>query len=218
MPDQAGTDAPGRDLPVPGSTNVVKNPQQTDRPLFIFSTPKINLSMALHRRANRWYIVWGRAYGMAVTRWVSSLNSPRPTDPPTTAPPKGLEHLNHRFWFNPSCEENAEEFLQDLLSATKPFIKVTGNSRREKAGRDPKNEVEIDARQVEILVSDEELSRKCSYCGTWESDGDERRWYKVEDGVDPVYWCGYCSKFERRGLWSILTDIPRNPDSKPDYF
>ncbi|EPQ56522.1 hypothetical protein GLOTRDRAFT_138232 [Gloeophyllum trabeum ATCC 11539] len=184
-------------------------------PLFVFGTPDIGrygLSLCLHRRGNRWYIVWGRGYGMAVNRWVASLNSPRRSDPPTTAPPKGLEHLNHRFWFNPT--QDPEKLLQDLLAADKPVIKLTGNSRREKWAGDPTGRTEIDAKQVEVLVPDDQLSRRCAFCGSWENTGDPR-WCKVEDGEDPVYWCSACDR--NKSLWSKISDLFTSiPDDR--YF
>ena len=169
--------------------------------IFVFGIPipefgNGGLEFALHRRGNRWFVVHPRAYGMAESRWVASLNNPRDTDPPSTAPPASLPHLNHRFWYN------SERLALDHLliaepmfnydDSVQPILKVTGMSRAEKR-RVPGSEVDvqIEAKQVEVLIKEEQLCKRCIYCGDWEESGRIKRHVKIsQDGEDPLYWCG----------------------------
>jgi hypothetical protein len=151
------------------------------------SAASFGIELALHRRRNRWYVVLPRAYGMAESRWWADLNHPRPTDPPSTGPPTSHPHLHHRFWFNSN-----HVTLDDILKAEPPVLKVTGISRMEKAatvGSD--TDVTVEANQVEVLISEDELCRRCAFCGLWEVSNSNYRYEKVgQDGDDRIYWCG----------------------------
>ncbi|KAK0463015.1 uncharacterized protein EV420DRAFT_1233935, partial [Desarmillaria tabescens] len=82
--------------------------------------PMIHVEVALHRRCNRWYIVYPRAYGMA-DGWklFAPLNQPQLSDTSIALP---KQSLRHRFWFR----ESPNTTLADLLAATPPILKVTG--------------------------------------------------------------------------------------------
>jgi len=172
------------------------------------------IEFALHRKGNRWFVVHPRAYGMAESRWVASLNNPRDSDPPSTVPPASLAHLNHRFWYN---SEHLE--LDHLLKAqqiynydnsVRPLLKVTGTSRTEKrrAGHGSEAEVEIEAKQVEVLIGQDQLCRRCIHCGYWEESGCVKRHVKVgQDGDDPSYWCGACNITPAKRLWNSMPSL-----------
>lgn len=149
--------------------------------LVSFSTPVIHIEVALHRRCNRWYIVYPRAYGMA-DGWklFAPLNQPQPSDSSTT-PPK--QSLHHRFWLR-ECPSVA---LTDLLAATPPILKATGTTRRVKV-----EDKEIEEPQVEVLLNDEQLCQRCAYCGCWEYSypGETRHEKVTQRGEDGIYWCG----------------------------
>jgi hypothetical protein len=50
--------------------------------------------------------------------------------------------------------------------------------------------VEIEAKEVAVLICDEGLIRKCAFCGNWENI-DNLRFLKVGmDNDDPLYWSG----------------------------
>jgi hypothetical protein len=80
--------------------------------------------------------------------------------------------------------------LENVLQAEPPLLRLTGRSRSEiRANHEPK--VEIEAKEVEVLICDEGLSRKCAFCGHWESELNDVRFLKVGmDKDDPLYWCG----------------------------
>jgi len=61
-----------------------------------------------------------------------------------------------------------------------------------RASRGPK--VQIEAKEVEVLICDEGLSRKCAFCGYWENVGSIRFLKVGMDKEDALYWCGsrYC--------------------------
>jgi hypothetical protein len=178
------------------ATDGTKNPE---RRIYVFGVPTQEMGnggieYALHRKGNSWYIVYPRAYGMAASRWVACLNNPRSTDPPSTAPPASLPHLNHRFWYNSN-----EITLDDLLKAkpmytdtNQPLVKVTGMSRTEKKREfGSPNQLDVEAKQVEVLISDDQLCGRCMYCGIWEVSGNTARFEKIgQDGDDPLHWCG----------------------------
>jgi hypothetical protein len=167
--------------------------------IFVFGIPipamgNGGIELALHHRRNTWFVVFPRAYGMAASRWVACLNNPRSTDPPSTAPPASLPHLNHRFWYN-----STEIALDDLLKAKpmftdtdQPLVKVTGLSRTEKQrGSGSQSQLDVEAKQVEVLISEDQLCRRCMYCGIWEVSGNTVRYTQVgQDGDDALHWCG----------------------------
>jgi len=187
----------------------VDSPQH---PLVILGIPPSRgLATALHRRRNVWHIVWARGYGMASTKHVATLNCPQDSDPPAGATqPLG----RHRFWFNSDNEYLAT--LENLLQADTPFLRLTGRSRMERRASDgPK--VQIEAKEVEVLICDEGLSRKCAFCGYWESIGSARFLKVGMDKEDPLYWCGSKDCIEEnsqsvmvkmRNFWTGSTEPP----------
>jgi hypothetical protein len=175
------------------------------------------LELAFHRRGNKYYVVFPRAYGMMASREFCSLNEPRSNNPEETAPPTSHPHLNRRIWFN---TDSSMLTLEKLLAAesldpdqeAQELLKVTGTSKMEKAagrGEQP----DIEANQVEIILSEDRFCWRCAYCGGWESEGytnDDERYQKVgQDGDDAVYWCGVrkaCCYSDRE--LEMLTSVP----------
>ena len=133
---------------------------------------------------------------MVESRWVASLNNPRDTDAPSTVPPASLSHLNHRFWYNSEHLALDNLLLAEPISSydnsVQPLLKVTGMSRTEKrrvSGSEV--DVQIEAKQVEVLIKEDQLCRWCIYCGDWEESVRVKRHVKIgQDGDDPLYWCG----------------------------
>ncbi|KAK0478843.1 hypothetical protein IW261DRAFT_1481180 [Armillaria novae-zelandiae] len=179
---------------------------RTQTRLVSFSTPGINIEVALHRRCNRWYIVFPRAYGMA-NGWklFNPLNEPQASDS-STAPPK--QSLHHRFWLR----ECPNVTLKDLLAATPPILKATGTTRRVKV-----EDKEIEEPQVEVLLDEEQLCQRCAYCGCWEySYAGEARYEKIAPrGEDGIYWCGQC--YKTAGFLNSNSAWWKNPSKVTDY-
>jgi hypothetical protein len=183
----------------PSSSDATDGTNAPERRIYVFGVPtremgNCGIECALHRKGNNWYIVHPRAYGMAESRWVACLNNPRSTDPASTAPPASLPHLNHRFWYN-----SDRITLDDLLKAkpiyadtNQPLVKVTGMSRTEKKREfGSQSQLDVEAKQVEVLISDDQLCRRCMYCGIWEVSGSAARFEKIgQDGDDALHWCG----------------------------
>lgn len=168
-------------LPTTLDFTAVEAPQH---PLISLAIPPARgLATTLHRRRAVWYIVWGRGYGMASSKHVATLNQPQDSDPPFSAsPPSG----RHRFWFN--SDNNVFATLENMLDADTPCIRLTGRSRMETCAVYG-SKAEIEAKEVEVLICDEGLSRKCAFCGQWENV-DGLRYLKVGmDKEDPLYWC-----------------------------
>jgi hypothetical protein len=183
------------------------------KPIYI---PKLRgLEVCLHRRGTRWYLVFGRAYGMA-NGWklAAQLNNPGPNNT-ASEPPSSHSHLNRRFWLRDggSWETGLAGLnCEDLLGTdVEPgFLKDTGirrvvavEDKGVEGGMKLKGEEKrlVDAvggqvseeRLVEVLLKDEELSQRCAYCGGWEYtyDGDKRH-KKIELGNNgkEYHWCG----------------------------
>lgn len=188
--------------PISSSETLIPSPTNRIPSIYAFNGPShAGIEFALHRRGNNYYVVFPRNYGMAESRWVASLNQPRSNNPEETAPPASHPHLNRRFWFN---TDSTMITLEDLLNHTPirsseepvQLLKVTGTSTTEKkAGRG--EQVEVEVKQVEVLLSEDRFCWRCAYCGSWEvtisflDDSGGKRYQKVgQDGDDAVYWCG----------------------------
>ena len=161
----SSTDTTTASSATPNSTHI----PAPESPIFVFRIPirqfaNGGFELALHRRGNRWFVVFPRAYGMVESRWVASLNNPRDTDAPSTAPPASLSHLNHRFWYNSEHLALDNLLLAEPISSydnsVQPLLKVTGMSRTEKrrvSGSEV--DVQIEAKQVEVLIKEDQLCR-----------------------------------------------------------
>ncbi|KAG7447181.1 uncharacterized protein BT62DRAFT_1004755 [Guyanagaster necrorhizus] len=145
--------------------------------LVSFYTPVIHIEVALHRRCNRWYIVYSRAYGMA-DGWelFAPLNQPQPSNSSTALP---KQDLHHRFWLR----ERPNTALEDLLAATPPILKATSTTRIM---------VKVENKENEVLLGDGQLSQRHGYCGCWEySYPGETRYEKATQREDDrIYCCG----------------------------
>ena len=167
------------------------SPEVSDAPqhplVILHIPPSRAYKRLLHRRRNIWYLVWDLTSGIAAIKHVATLNYPQESDPPsTTMQPDGC----HRFWFNPNEEHDCK--LEFLLQAEPPFIRLTGRSRIEKeqcfAPENPT--VNIEVKEVEVLICEQGLCRKCAFCGCWEAIGDVRFSMVGMDKDNPLYWCG----------------------------
>ena len=182
---------------LPISTDFAESDVSQHPLVIIHMPPSMSLSMALHRRRNVWHIVWARGYGMASTKHVATLNSPRDSDS-ISNPSSSQTPGRHRFWFN--SDNSYLATLENVLQAEPPFLRLTGRSRSEiRNSHEPK--VQIEAKEVEVLICDEGLSRKCAFCGQWEGEYDVRFLRVGIDKDDPLYWCGsgvssFCSLSE----------------------
>lgn len=163
-------------------------------------TSKIPMAVALHRRGNRWYLVFPRAYGMAEgNKLFACLNDPQPQDG-SPDPPSSQFNLNPRFWLRDGKDWDvlwggwSYIDVEDLLSAETPFLKDSGLRRKVKIGSGKGKEWrEVEERLVEVLLKEEQLCQRCAYCGGWEySYQGDVRYRKVGEGRDarPMYWCG----------------------------
>jgi hypothetical protein len=183
------------------------------KPIYI---PKLNgLEVCLHRRGSSWYLVYGRAYGMAEGWKLSArLNDPAHNNT-ASEPPSSHSHLNRRCWLRDGYSwegGNGQLGCEDLLGTdVEPgFLRDTGMRRmvavegkgvggRMKRKGEEKRLVDAvggnvgEERLVEVLLKDEELSQRCAYCGGWEyTYTGHKRHKKIEWGKNgkEYYWCG----------------------------
>ncbi|KAF2732780.1 hypothetical protein EJ04DRAFT_402945, partial [Polyplosphaeria fusca] len=106
--------------------------------LLTFSLPRIPLELALHRRADEWYLVFPRGYGMAEGRkLVAQLNGTTSSPSSSTHdPPRSNSNLNPRFWFRDGSDwEDEQNYfglvgLEDVLGAEREILRDTGLRRR----------------------------------------------------------------------------------------
>jgi hypothetical protein len=171
-----------------------------------FSTPRIRLDVALHRRGNDWIVVYPRAYGMAQgNRFFGQISSPEEPLAPaarsnaTHDPPSSHPNLNPRFWLR-----NGRDFAdgygnvmleaEDLLRAEPPIFRDSGLERTRnivitKGG----SATRISERLVEVLVKEEGLCHRCATCGQWEdcyAESTRHESVGYDGGGRPIYWCG----------------------------
>jgi len=192
-------------------SETLTTPSREGNGLTSFSTPRIRLEVALHRRGNEWFVVYPRAYGMAEgNKYFGQLSSPDEpsssagTSNATHDPPSSNPNLNPRFWLRNGCDFGdgcGNEMLEaeDLLSAEPSVFRDSGLKRTRKVvdttrGSGKKAyERECTERLVEVLVKEEELCHRCATCGQWEySYAGEARHSRVGEDKEgqPVYWCG----------------------------
>ncbi|KAF2798810.1 hypothetical protein K505DRAFT_371450 [Melanomma pulvis-pyrius CBS 109.77] len=176
-------------------------PKFSKPPLPSISIPSLGgIEVVLHRRGLRWYLVFGRAYGMAAGwKLCAQLNEPRPQDT-DSSPPSSHSHLNPRFWLRDGADwelgnsmVSADDLLRDDVEP--PFLKDTGLRRTVEVKTDRKEgEMKslfansegcvVEERLVEVLLKADQLSQRCAYCGGWEYtyEGDKRH-QKVAAGA-----------------------------------
>jgi hypothetical protein len=147
-----------------------------------------SLDFALHRKPHtrQWSIVFSRAYGMAASQLFCTLNDPGSSF--TSPSPRNQFHLNP----NPSfgCT------LEELLAAEPPILRTVGLPHRGLPHRETSQSLgagEVEVPLVEVLLSDDELARRCAGCGEWETTPLDKRWAVVGEAGsegETVYWCG----------------------------
>lgn len=159
----------------------------TENLIYSFTTPRIPIPVALHRRGHRWYLVFPRHYGMAegYKLW-ASLNDPQPADSLQCSPLGN--NLNPTFWLR-ETHDYTNIKLEDLLAIDPPIIKDRGIKRTVKL---PGSTVTIEESLVEVLLKEEQLCERCSYCGGWETvyAGNVKFQRESETNGIAIYWCG----------------------------
>ncbi|USP77441.1 hypothetical protein yc1106_04715 [Curvularia clavata] len=189
--------------------------------LISFSTPRVRLSVALHRRGNDWFVVLPLAYGMAGgNRYFGQISSP---DEPSSStgnnkathdPPSSNTNLNPRFWlrngrdFDDGCGNEMLE-AEDLLNAEPSVFRDSGLKRTRKVvdargSRKKATERECTEILVEVLVKEEGLCHRCATCGGWENCyawSPRHKMVGEDKEGQPVYWCGTCSQAPR--WWDV---------------
>jgi len=83
-------------------------------------------------------------------------------------------------------------------------------------------EVETEAQELEVLICEEGLCRKCAFCGHWETE-DAPRYSKVGmDQDDPLYWCGagHCIQKNRLSVLAKMRKLLTRSTEPPwnEYF
>jgi len=122
---------------------------------------------------------------MAASQLFCTLNDPGSSS--TGPSPRNQFHLNP----NPSfgCT------LEELLAAEPPILRAVGPSHCETSQSLVAGEVEVPL--VEVLLSNDELARRCAGCGEWETTPLDKRWAVVGEAGsegETVYWCGSCNR------------------------
>jgi hypothetical protein len=155
-------------------------------PLFVY---------AISRKKHHYQLVYARAYGMAPSREVAILNYTTPEDAALPLSANGRPLL----WFDSDWERCNEasiggprEIFSIVLSAMPTVIAKTG---RTQPMRGPKGE-EREAVEVELLLSEDQLSHQCWSCGHYETDSDIMwarmpRWLGEDD--ESLYCCARVS-------------------------
>ena len=166
-------------------------------PVLVFTTPAYcqgGLEFAIARKAppnpHQYMIVFSRAYGMAASSKVATLNcstTARAIDEPKLSsegrPLLWLDSdMDHSSW---SISPPGIDTLSALLHATPPVIRATGRTRMMIAQPGGAK----DAREVELLLEEDELSRMCRYCGCTELAEAHRFRRCGGDDVRPEYVC-----------------------------
>jgi hypothetical protein len=151
-------------------------------PLFVY---------AISRKKHHYQLVYARAYGMAPSREVAILNYTTPEDAALPLSACGRPLL----WFDSDWERYNEpmigaprEMFSIVLAAVPPVIAKTG---RTQPMRGPNGE-EREAVEVELLLSEDQLSHRCWSCGNFETDTDIKwarmpRWSGEDE--ESLYCC-----------------------------
>jgi hypothetical protein len=162
------------------------------------------LSYAISREKQKYQLVFAPAYGMVPGRDVAILNYTTPDDAILPRSANGRPLL----WFDSNWDRNNQPdmtaprgMLSVVLTARPPVIAKTGRTRPMR-GRDGQ---EREAVEVELLLSEDQLSHQCWSCGRFESDTDILNlkgrmtcWFGQDD--DSLYCCTQVSVTELRGL------------------
>ena len=166
-------------------------------PIVVFTTPTYchgGLEFAIARKAppnnHQYMLVFPRAYGMAATLKVATLNcstTARAVEAPKLSPAGRpliwLDSDMDRSIWNMSL--TGEDMLGALLHVDPPVIRATGRERMMIA---QPGGAKV-AREVELLLEEDQLARMCRYCGCTELAETHR--YKRCGGDDarPEYMC-----------------------------
>jgi hypothetical protein len=160
-----------------------------DAPLFLY---------AISRQKRKYQLVYAPAYGMASSREVAILNHTTPEDAALSLSANGRP----LFWLDSDWDRENEPSISAprgmhslVLAAMPPVIVKTGRTRpmRERNGE------EREAVEVELLLSEDQLSHQCWSCGHYETDVDIMwarmpRWFGEDD--ESLYCCARVSATE----------------------
>ncbi|EPS94156.1 hypothetical protein FOMPIDRAFT_1134853 [Fomitopsis schrenkii] len=166
-------------------------------PILDFTTPvycKDSFEYAIARKAepnpNQYMLIFSRAYGMAATRNLATLNystTARAIEAPKLSPAgRPLIWIDSDIDRIPgSLGPASGDMLSALLQASRPLIRPTGRTRMMIA---QPGGARI-AHEVEILLEEDELAHMCGYCGCPELAEPDR--FKRYGGSDarPEYIC-----------------------------
>jgi hypothetical protein len=156
---------------------------------------------ALSREKNKYQLVYATANGMASSREVAILNHTTPEDAALTLSANGHPLL----WFDSNWDRNnapnmvaPRGMLSAVLAAEPPVIRKTGRTQP-MHGRDGE---EREAVEVELLLSEDQLSYRCWSCGHYETETDVQsgrmtRWHG--EGYESLYCCEQVSVTAPRG-------------------
>lgn len=140
--------------------------------IYDFTHPN-GLQFALGHQSGASYLLFSRAYGMAVSRIVLRLDIPGRHSVPSS-------HGRYRFWYDPKGNLGIEQCLGtfDFLMSLDPPVLLVKST-------DPEG-----IKEVEVLVPEHRLEHCCENCGGWENEADnDDRWRLVREGVLPEYLC-----------------------------
>jgi hypothetical protein len=155
-------------------------------------------SYAISREKQKYQLVFAPAYGMVPGRDVAILNYTTPDEAVLPRSARGRPLL----WFDSNWDRNnapnmtaPRGILSVVLTAMPPVIAKTGRTQPMR-GRDGE---EREAVEVELLLSEDQLSHKCWSCGRFESDTDilvgrMARWHGEDD--ESLYCCTQVSVTE----------------------
>jgi hypothetical protein len=159
---------------------------------------------AISRKKNKYRLVFAPAYGMVPGRDVAILNyttSDVATLPTSTCGRPLLWFDSDWDRYNKPDITAPRGILSTVLAATPPVIAMTGRTQPMR-GRDGE---EREAVEVELLLSEDQLSHQCWSCGHYETDTDVQsgrmaRW--LGEGSESLYCCAQVSVAESSELSS----------------
>jgi hypothetical protein len=162
------------------------------------------LRLCNSRKKNKYRLVFAPAYGMVPGRDVAILNyttSDAATLPTSTCGRPLLWFDSDWDRYNKPDITAPRGILSTVLAATPPVIAMTGRTQPMR-GRDGE---EREAVEVELLLSEDQLSHQCWSCGHYETDTDVQsgrmaRW--LGEGSESLYCCAQVSVTESSELSS----------------
>ena len=145
-----------------------------------------SLTFILNRRqSNQYRLLFGRAYGMAVTREWAILNSTTPDTDPLVLSAENRPCI----WVDSDMERCPRPFggrtISSLVTCDPPVFKVTGRTKQMYAEEGGWRE----AHEVEILLKEEEIAHSCYCCGKTEYPKEDVFENCGGENYTSIYWC-----------------------------